>query len=678
MSIHKCRPGWLTAIIVCATALPVAADWNPAAGQWGKSDPDDVRVMTFNILDGICSGASKAEGSTSWCALARIVAAMQPDVLIIQEAGDNQGDHGSGGVDSVANLQTTLELFIHGGTDPFLGGTVGAYVQKYAPAFDLPYVWASSTSDGYNRNVILSRFPYADLNGDGISQRSDIPYVLLDPAVGYVEAAGAGGIRGVMVGELDLPDNVYAGDLLIENAHLKAGSAAEDHTDRILAAQRMAYHNDYLLNGAGTGIPDPNGKIIDAPAVTSILPADTPVIFGGDWNEDEQTNGTKGPAEWIASAATLGGTDGTDRDRTDATYDDARNPYNNQRYTTGSSKKYDYLCWQDSIASIRRAIIFNSIGLPTGWYPPEIVGYPTPASISTTASDHRPVFVDFILPLVPSPDVTPPSPDPMTFATPPYATSASAIAMTATTATDVESPPVEYYFNFVSGGTGGNDSGWQSSASFADSGLAPNTLYTYRVKARDSASTPNETAYSGALSATTLANVPAAPTLGNPTAATLDIDVNPNGNPASTEFALLCSATSDANWVGKYVDAAGNPAAAAVWQTDAQWSTLTIRGLLAATEYCFEAQARNSDAVETAFSTPSCAETTAVITPGDLNCDGSVNFQDINPFVLALSNPSAYDTTYPDCDILSGDISGDGTTDFRDINPFVSLLSSPP
>jgi pimeloyl-ACP methyl ester carboxylesterase len=61
--------------------------------------------------------------------------------------------------------------------------------------------------------------------------------------------------------------------------------------------------------------------------------------------------------------------------------------------------------------------------------------------------------------------------------------------------------------------------------------------------------------------------------------------------------------------------------------------------------------------------------------PGDLNCDGTVDFGDINPFVLALSNLSGYATTYPQCDILNGDINADGLPDFGDINPFVALLT---
>ena len=63
---------------------------------------------------------------------------------------------------------------------------------------------------------------------------------------------------------------------------------------------------------------------------------------------------------------------------------------------------------------------------------------------------------------------------------------------------------------------------------------------------------------------------------------------------------------------------------------------------------------------------------------GDLNCDGSVNFGDINPFVLYLSNFSAWQTSYPGCPSANGDINGDGTYgqgSFGDINPFVALLA---
>ena len=61
--------------------------------------------------------------------------------------------------------------------------------------------------------------------------------------------------------------------------------------------------------------------------------------------------------------------------------------------------------------------------------------------------------------------------------------------------------------------------------------------------------------------------------------------------------------------------------------------------------------------------------------PGDLNCDGAVDFGDINPFVLILTSPTQWQETYPGCPLLNGDINGDGSVDFADINPFVQLLT---
>ena len=60
---------------------------------------------------------------------------------------------------------------------------------------------------------------------------------------------------------------------------------------------------------------------------------------------------------------------------------------------------------------------------------------------------------------------------------------------------------------------------------------------------------------------------------------------------------------------------------------------------------------------------------------GDMNCDGVISFDDINAFVLALSDPPAYQAAYPDCYWLNGDCDEDGDVDFDDINPFVGILS---
>jgi hypothetical protein len=62
---------------------------------------------------------------------------------------------------------------------------------------------------------------------------------------------------------------------------------------------------------------------------------------------------------------------------------------------------------------------------------------------------------------------------------------------------------------------------------------------------------------------------------------------------------------------------------------------------------------------------------------GDLNCNGQIGFDDINPFVLYLSNFASWHTAFPGCNPLNGDINCDGTYgqgSFDDINPFVVLM----
>ncbi len=56
---------------------------------------------------------------------------------------------------------------------------------------------------------------------------------------------------------------------------------------------------------------------------------------------------------------------------------------------------------------------------------------------------------------------------------------------------------------------------------------------------------------------------------------------------------------------------------------------------------------------------------------GDMNCDGLIDFADIDPFVAVLSGGPCCDGAGYDCDV-----NGDGTVNFADIDPFVALLSS--
>ncbi len=55
---------------------------------------------------------------------------------------------------------------------------------------------------------------------------------------------------------------------------------------------------------------------------------------------------------------------------------------------------------------------------------------------------------------------------------------------------------------------------------------------------------------------------------------------------------------------------------------------------------------------------------------GDMNCDGRVDFGDINPFISILNGATP-------CSTYNADVNGDGRVDFGDINPFIALLNPP-
>jgi alpha-tubulin suppressor-like RCC1 family protein len=96
-----------------------------------------------------------------------------------------------------------------------------------------------------------------------------------------------------------------------------------------------------------------------------------------------------------------------------------------------------------------------------------------------------------------APDTAAPAPNPMSFTSPPAILGGSSITMTASTASDPTG--VEYYFENTAGG--GNDSGWQQSPSYTDTGVAPGIAYSYRVRARDKSANQNMTAFSAEASA---------------------------------------------------------------------------------------------------------------------------------------------------------------------------------
>jgi hypothetical protein len=60
---------------------------------------------------------------------------------------------------------------------------------------------------------------------------------------------------------------------------------------------------------------------------------------------------------------------------------------------------------------------------------------------------------------------------------------------------------------------------------------------------------------------------------------------------------------------------------------------------------------------------------------GDLNCDGMVDFDDIDPFVEALGCPGGAGWVH-ECPWINGDCDGDENVTFDDIDPFVGMIGT--
>lgn len=135
-----------------------------------------------------------------------------------------------------------------------------------------------------------------------------------------------------------------------------------------------------------------------------------------------------------------------------------------------------------------------------------------------------------------------------------------------------------------------------------ETGLTTNTQYTRKVGTYNASSTSISTA---TVALYTLAAVPAVPALSTRVATTININPDPSTNPAATQMAIFykeTGTTCDGSG-GSYLAANGSDnGATAVWQTDAQWATVTATGLSGEQAYSFCIKARNGDNVETAFS----------------------------------------------------------------------------
>ncbi|MBK9126510.1 MAG: hypothetical protein IPM13_01755 [Phycisphaerales bacterium] len=84
----------------------------------------------------------------------------------------------------------------------------------------------------------------------------------------------------------------------------------------------------------------------------------------------------------------------------------------------------------------------------------------------------------------------------------------------------------------------------------------------------------------------------------------------------------------------------------------------------------------NRDIYATNVNPPNGSVGLPVFLHGDTDCDGDIDFDDIDPFVAALGGQAVYEVLYPGCYWLNADADGDGDVDFDDIDAFVALIGS--
>lgn len=160
------KHGFLSAILLVAlhTSVPIACAQTGAFID--RQNADDVRVVSFNIYrDSIFTPGPNADAATP-DRIARILNALDPDVLALQEVYDYSASEVAALMDQIAPLPSQNGWHAHSNSD----------------------------------NVIVSRYPFALTTG----------------SVGHADAL------------IDLPDNVYADDLFILNDHLPCCSRQQE------------------------------------------------------------------------------------------------------------------------------------------------------------------------------------------------------------------------------------------------------------------------------------------------------------------------------------------------------------------------------------------------------------------------------------------------------------------
>jgi PKD repeat protein/endonuclease/exonuclease/phosphatase family metal-dependent hydrolase len=284
----------------------------------------EVRVMQWNVERGLGRLSNNTNAQAE--AIARVVNYNQPDILLFNEVDCSNGL-------SAAQNEAALIDWVTNNV-AYLGAQAGVTF----------YVKASSSSDGFIRNAVVSRYPI------------------------FVEGTytSANMIRGLHAFRVQLQGTNV---LQVFHAHFECCNASSDCTHRQANAQFAS-------------------STIRAWAATNSLP----YIFAGDWNEDESNpqctlTATYAPITMVRTNGNLVEFKPGDLDANSKTIS-----------TPFPTRRFDYCLAGTNRLSAVSGFVFNSVnwvvfGLYTNASPQNL------ADDSTTSSDHCCVLVDYSFPV---------------------------------------------------------------------------------------------------------------------------------------------------------------------------------------------------------------------------------------------------------------------------------------
>lgn len=302
--------------------------FNPQEGDFSREEPADLRLLTYNLWYNFIHDSSRDE------AFARILQAVDPDIIFFQEVHTD-----------VAWWQVANRL------DALLPNPDGAgwEVQVGIPTVNM-------------RNAVASRHPFGDRRTD-----TDPPSAT----------------RGVVMGMVDLPGDVYPDNLYVMCVHWKSGSQDRDEELRQRHADAIAYWFGEAQR--------PGGPIS--------LPANTPMVVAGDFNiygatEPEATLMTG----QIQDTETFGPPVRGDWDGFNLTDAIPLDPFTGNPNTWRSSdsqpgSRLDRFVYTGSVIESANSFVLNTLNMSNDQL--HAAGLQRDDTTTDGTSDHLPVVADF-------------------------------------------------------------------------------------------------------------------------------------------------------------------------------------------------------------------------------------------------------------------------------------------